>query len=71
MLWRTRITEVFDVLHLESKGILETKGCPLNQGVEDLILPLRLRDDRADLLGREDRSPLVQVGRPYGGIRFL
>src|SRR5208283_4836794 len=49
----------FDVLYLESKGFLDPKTCARKQGIEDLILSLGLRDDRADLLGRERRSPLV------------
>jgi len=43
---------VFDVLHLESEGFLEPKTRPRQQGIEDLILPLSLRDDRVDLPGR-------------------
>ena len=49
----------FDVLHLEREGFLNPKTSPRKQGIEDLILSLGLRDDRADLLGRETRSPLV------------
>src|SRR5208283_2001057 len=49
----------FDVLYLDSKGFLDPKTCARQQGIEDLILSLGLRDDRADLLGRESRSPLV------------
>src|SRR5271157_5461802 len=49
----------FDVLYLESKGFLDPKTCPSQQGIEDWILSLGLRDDRADLLGRESRSPLI------------
>src|SRR5450631_282141 len=59
MLCRTRITEPLNVLHLEREGFLNPKTSPRKQGIEDLILSLGLRDDRADLLGRERRSPLV------------
>src|SRR5580700_9305257 len=69
---------VFDVLHLESEGFLDPKTCPRKQGIEHLILSLGLRDDRADLLGRERRSPLVltlrkihEVMVPLHGIDLL
>jgi len=36
------------ILHLESEGFLDPQTCPRQQGIENLILPLSLRDDRAD-----------------------
>src|SRR5579872_3751403 len=67
--WRVHLTvphavadtdrRALDVLYLESKGFLDPKTCPRKQGIEDLILSHGLRDDRADLLGRENGSPLV------------
>src|SRR5271166_1400652 len=50
---------VFEVLHLESEGFLNPKTRPRKQGIEDFVLSHGLRDDRADLLGRESRSPLI------------